>query len=66
MRANSAILGGEAHEAMGITFQKEQAALETLTASVSRGSTSKPIGSDEGLSLPFHAPSFKGDSKSPF
>lgn len=53
MRADSTTAGRQAREAMGIIFQEDQA-------------TSDLVGSGEGPSLPFHAPSFGGDSDSPF
>lgn len=67
VRANSTAASGEARKAMGNTFQVEQAAPETLTATISWRSTSVLVGSGEGLSLPpFHGPSFGRDSEFPF
>lgn len=64
--ADSSTVSREAREAMGITFQEEQAALKTPVITISRGNTLELTGSSEGLSLPLYAPSFEGDSNSRF
>lgn len=54
VRVDSTSMGGEACEAMGITFHEEQADPWTLIITFYAGSTPEPAGGGEGPSLPAH------------
>lgn len=62
VRSDSPAVGGETREAMGITFQEEDATPDTPLITTSRENTPESDRSGKGPCLPSPAPSLGGDS----